>query len=89
MEFDSNNMPMYSAEELTNNITVKKLAYIIGSDDLNIALLLNNEWIGIFPLCYLPRDYHDYKVESIMPDMFEGNNPFDGLVLKVWIKGSN
>lgn len=66
-------------------MTLSELISVVGDDDQIIALLVGNEWCGVFPAFYLPKDYENYKVASIMPDKFDGNSPFDGIVLKVWV----
>lgn len=54
-------------------------------DSQNIALLAHNDYIGIFSCDCCPKQYFDYIVTGLMPDLFEGSSPFDGAVLKVWI----
>ena len=54
-------------------------------DSQNIALLVCNDYIGVFPCICCPKQYSDYIVTRLMPDLFEGSSPFDGVVLKVWI----
>lgn len=66
-------------------MTLGELISVVGDDDQIIALLAGDEWCGVFPAVFLPNDYKNYKVESIMPDKFDGNSPFDGIVLKVWV----
>lgn len=66
-------------------MTVNELDKTIGSDDQVIVLLSNAGWIGSFPSMYIPGAYHDCKVNSIMPDVFDGNGFEAGVVLKVWI----
>lgn len=66
-------------------MTLGELISVVGDDDQIIALLVGGEWCGVFPAVFLPNDYKNYKVESIMPDNFHGDSPFDGLVLKVWV----
>lgn len=66
-------------------MTLGELISVVGDDDQIVALLVGDEWCGVFPAVYLPKDYENYKVESILPDKFDGNSPFDGIVLKVWV----
>lgn len=58
---------------------------VIGADDQVVVLLSNAGWIGSFPAMYIPTVYHNCKVTSIMPDVFDGNWFESGVVLKVWI----
>lgn len=64
----------------------KELIDVIGDIDQNIAILIQDGWAGVFPVAYVPKQYYDYIVDNILPDMFEGSSPFDGIVLKVWLK---
>ena len=59
---------------------------VMGDIDQNVAILIQDGWAGIFPVAYAPKQYYNYTVEDIMPAMFEGSSPFDGVVLKVWVK---
>lgn len=55
-------------------------------DSQNIVLLVNSNYVGVFPIIYCPKQYFDYIVTGLMPDVFEGSSPFDGVVLKIWIE---
>ena len=52
----------------------------------NIVLILHNDYVGVFPCICCPKQYLDYIVTGLMPNVFEGSSPFDGVVLKVWIE---
>lgn len=64
---------------------LKNLLKLVGADDQIIALIVNDQWAGAFPVLFCPKEYDEYIVESIMPEDFKGESPFDGLVLKVWL----
>ena len=66
----------------------KDLIDVIGDNDQNIAILSDDIWCGVFPVAYAPKQYHDYTVSGLLPDIFEGSSPFDGVVLKVWLDNS-
>jgi len=63
---------------------LESLLYLVGAEDQIIALLVDGEWAAAFPALFCPSEYKNYTVESIMPDKFDGEGPFDGIVLKVW-----
>ena len=67
-------------------MTLKELLDKTGAEDQLVALLVHSEWRCIFPAAFCPKEYDDYVVEAFMPDEFNGDSPFDGLVLKVWLK---
>ena len=66
----------------------KDLIDVIGDSDQNVVILSDNIWCGVFPVAYAPKQYHDYTVSGLLPDIFEGSSPFDGVVLKVWLDNS-
>ncbi len=68
-------------------MTLQELVDKVGDENQIIALLVNNEWVGIFPAMHCPCQYDDYVVEAIIPNkIFCGDPPFDELVLKVLVK---
>ena len=65
---------------------LKELLNKVGDDNQIIMLLTNGEYVCAFPATLCPKEYDNYIVDCFMPDRFEGDSPFDGMVLKIWIK---
>ena len=40
--------------------------YMLQSD--TISLYANAQWIGVFPVCYCPKEYRNNKVQNIAVD---------------------
>lgn len=58
----------------------------------NAIVLLDIEdgdYIGIFEAENYPVQYDWWEVTGISSDYFEGDGPFNGSVVKVWIKETN
>lgn len=71
-------------------MTLKDLCELAGSDNTPISLLLSTEhciWMGTFPAMFLPTQYNDYKVKSVMPDANKDIFGEEEYCLKVWVEG--
>ena len=64
---------------------LKELLNKVGDENQIIMLILDSEYVSAFPATYCPKEYEGYIVESFTPDRFDGDSPFDGIVIKVWV----
>lgn len=54
-----------------------------------LLLIEDNGFVGIFEAGSYPVQYAWWEVTGVSSDYFEGDSPFNGSVVKVWIKESD
>ena len=51
-----------------------------------LLLIEDGDFVGIFEAKNYPVQYAWWEVTGVSSDYFEGDSPFNGSVVKVWIK---
>lgn len=61
---------------------------VLLSNTITLLDIEDGEYVGIFEAESYPVQYAEWDVTGVTSDYFEGDGPFDGSVVKVFIKKS-
>jgi hypothetical protein len=71
-------MKIMKVKDLFENVLLPNAITLLDIED--------GEYVGIFAAECYPVQYAEWDVTGVTSDYFDGDGPFDGSVVKVWIK---
>ena len=74
-------MKIMKVKDLFENVLLPNAITLLDIED--------GEYVGIFAAECYPVQYAEWDVTGVTSDYFDGDGPFDGSVVKVWIKESD
>ena len=78
--------PMPPVKKPKEGMKLKDIISLMGDEEQAIYLIGPVGWLAAVTPTSCPKEYEDLLIDSIMPEMVEGEGYFDGCVLKVWVR---